>query len=151
MIAQRVRPIAICVIEDRDRLFVFEAYDSVKGDNYYRPLGGGIEFGELGAECVAREFREEIGAQLEGITYLGLIENRFTCNGEPGHEIVLVYRARFAAPCRYRDDPVLVHEEAETLIARWMPLAAFRSGTARLVPESLLVLLERGDEAGIER
>ena len=55
----RIRPIAICVIEDRDRLFVFEARDPTTGALFYRPLGGEIELGELGADCVARGLREE--------------------------------------------------------------------------------------------
>jgi 8-oxo-dGTP pyrophosphatase MutT (NUDIX family) len=139
---QQVRPIAICLIEDRGRLFVFEAQDTETGDTFYRPLGGGIEFGERGHECVARELREEIGAELERIRYVGTIENLFRCDGERGHEIVLVYRARFSDPDRYRDGPVVVHEETETLTGRWMPLAGFRSGEARLVPEELLDLLD---------
>jgi ADP-ribose pyrophosphatase YjhB (NUDIX family) len=141
MNARPVRPIAICVIEHQGRLLVFEAEDAVKGDTFYRPLGGGIEFGELGADCIRRELREEIGAEVEGITYLGTIENRFVCDGEPGHEIVLVYRARFSDPARYREETITVHEETETLTARWMELADFRSDAARLVPSELLGLL----------
>ena len=138
----RVRPIAICLIEDRGRLFVFEAQDSETGETFYRPLGGGIEFGERGSECVARELREEIGAQVEGIRYVGTIENLLRCGGEQGHEIVLVYRARFSDPDRYRDGPVVVHEETETLTGRWMSIAGFHNGEARLVPEELLDLLD---------
>ncbi|MGD1994625.1 MAG: NUDIX domain-containing protein [Anaerolineae bacterium] len=139
----RIRSVAICLIEDRERLFVFEARDSETGETFYRPLGGGIEFGERGAECVARELREEIGAELEEIRYVGTIESIFTCNGEQGHEIVLVYRAQLSDLDRYRDGPVVVQEETEILPGRWIPLASFRSGEARLVPEELLDLLDR--------
>ena len=36
----------------------------MKGQIFYRPLGGVIEFGERGAETVARELKEEIGADV---------------------------------------------------------------------------------------
>ncbi|MBN1955187.1 MAG: NUDIX domain-containing protein [Anaerolineae bacterium] len=148
MIPRRVRAIAIGVVEDeRGRWLVFEGYDPVKGDRFYRPLGGAIEFGERGRDCLAREFREEIGAELEDVTYLGVIESIFTCAGEPGHEIVLVYRARFRDPRFYRRETMVVREEVETLTARWMPREAFASGSARLVPDGLLDLAERGNRA----
>jgi ADP-ribose pyrophosphatase YjhB (NUDIX family) len=136
-----IRPIAICIFRQNGAIFVFEGYDPTKDQTFYRPLGGAIEFGEPGAETVTRELREEIGAEVEGITYLGTIENRFVCDGEPGHEIVLVYRARFSDPARYREETITVHEETETLTARWMELADFRSDAARLVPSELLGLL----------
>jgi 8-oxo-dGTP pyrophosphatase MutT (NUDIX family) len=144
MVQQRVRPIAICIIEDEGRILVFEAQDSATGATFYRPLGGGIEFGETGAECVSRELREEIGARLQDVAYLGMIENIFTYDGQTGHEIVLVYEANLADSARYRSGPVAVHEESETLPGRWVALDDFRSGVARLVPEELLNLLDDG-------
>lgn len=139
-----IRVIAICLIENRGRLFVFKGCDPATGVTYYRPLGGGVEFGETGAHCVARELREEIGAELEAVDYLGTIENVFTYDGQMGHEIVLVYRARFVEPERYQPGPVMVHEECEVLTAHWVALEDFESGAARLVPKGLLELLEPG-------
>lgn len=136
--------IAVCLIESRGRLFVFKGCDPATGETYYRPLGGGVEFGESGADCVVRELREEIGAELEAVDYLGTIENLFTYDSQMGHEIVLVYRARFDDPQRYQPGPVAVHEECEVLTAHWVPLEDFESGAARLVPDGLLELLEPG-------
>ncbi len=45
---KRVRPLAICVFRHHDRILVMEGYDPVKKEHFYRPLGGGIEFGEPG-------------------------------------------------------------------------------------------------------
>ena len=142
---RRVRPIAICVIEDESKLFVFEACDPETGGWYYRPLGGEIEFGELGADCVVRELDEEIGAELADITYLGLIENRFSLAGVEAHELVLVYWAKLLDLQRYQGRPVQVQEGRETFVACWMPRTEFESGAARLVPEGLLELLEAKD------
>jgi hypothetical protein len=59
-----VRPIAICVLTDGDRILVSEGHDSVKGHTYHRPLGGTIEFGERGRKIVKRELMEEIQAEV---------------------------------------------------------------------------------------
>ena len=59
---QRIRTIAICLFSHNGGILVAEGIDAVKGETFYRPLGGGIEFGEYGADTVAREIREEIGA-----------------------------------------------------------------------------------------
>ena len=77
---KQIRAKALGVIQHEGRLLVFEGYDSVKDETYYRPLGGGIEFGETGAQAMAREIREEIGAEVTNVRYLGLSENIFTCN-----------------------------------------------------------------------
>jgi NADH pyrophosphatase NudC (nudix superfamily) len=70
-----IRPIAICVCRDGDRILAAEGHDSTKGQTFYRPLGGTIEFGERGEETVCREFKEEIGAHLLEVRYLGMLEN----------------------------------------------------------------------------
>jgi hypothetical protein len=41
-----IRPVALCVFRNNDGILVFEGYDDVKGETFYRPPGGGIEFGE---------------------------------------------------------------------------------------------------------
>ena len=63
-------------------------FDSVKKEIYYRPLGGGIEFGEYGIDAIQREFQEELGVDLNNLKYLFTMENIFTLNGNRGHEIV---------------------------------------------------------------
>ena len=74
-----IRPIAICVCRDGERILVAEYLE--KGRLYYRPLGGAIEFGEHGSEAIQREFREEIAAELRDVRYLGLLENIYTVEG----------------------------------------------------------------------
>jgi ADP-ribose pyrophosphatase YjhB (NUDIX family) len=86
---ERIRPIAICVCRDGDRILVTEYQE--KNRLFYRPLGGTIEFGELGEETVRREFREEIDSDLTGVRYMGTLESIYTNDGRRGHEIVLVY------------------------------------------------------------
>jgi 8-oxo-dGTP pyrophosphatase MutT (NUDIX family) len=140
----RPRPIALAVIRDRGRLLVFEVADPVRGITGYRPLGGSIEFGERGHDTVAREMREEIGAQLLDVRYLATLENIHQYLGRPGHEIVRIYEARLAdaALCE-RDFIEGAEEDGEPLRCTWKPIADFERGVP-LYPEGLLELLKTG-------
>jgi 8-oxo-dGTP pyrophosphatase MutT (NUDIX family) len=140
-IRPRPRPIALAVIRDRDRLLVFEVADPVRGITGYRPLGGSIEFGERGHDTVARELREEIGADLVDIRYLGTLENIHQYLGRPGHEIVRVYEAGLADRSLYERDAIEgAEEDGEPLHCMWKSMADFARGDP-LYPEGLLELL----------
>jgi 8-oxo-dGTP pyrophosphatase MutT (NUDIX family) len=92
----RIRPIVICVVRRDDLLLVFEALDESKNETFYRPLGGGIQFGEYGETAVRREMREELGIELRDVRYVATLENIYTAESRPGHEIVLVFQASLA-------------------------------------------------------
>jgi len=145
MTNEQIRPLALGIVWRSNELLVFEGYDHVKGETYYRPLGGGIEFGERSQETLRREFREELGAELVGVRYLATLENIFTCNGERGHEIVLLYEATLADLSFYGRETFEVHEENETLTAHWMPLCDFQADGPPLYPDGLLELLTSED------
>ena len=138
-----IRPIAICVFRDEDRLFVTEGYDSFKKETFFRPLGGAIEFGERSRESIVREIREEMDAEIKDITYFGMIENIFTYDGKPGHEIVLIYEANFVDSRLYELESVKCKDNGDWLMAMWKPMADFRPGSAVLYPEGLLDLLNK--------
>ena len=108
----KIRPLAIGIFRRDDRILVCEGYDPVKQQAFYRPLGGGIEFGERGAEAVVRELCEEIGAEMTNPHYLGTLENLFTYNGKPGHEIVLVFAVQLTDPGLYERETGAGHGHA---------------------------------------
>jgi NADH pyrophosphatase NudC (nudix superfamily) len=144
MTTEQIRPIAIGIIRRGDAILVFESREHDSGGQiFYRPLGGSIEFGELGHEALARELQEEIGAEIKNPRYLGLNENLFTSpRGERAHEIVLVYEAELADEALYEKDEMLVVEDSgATFTAYWKPLAIFQRGEAPLYPTGLLELL----------
>lgn len=137
-----IRPLAICVFRHGDRILVAEGYDSLKEEVFYRPLGGAIEFGERSQEALVRELREELGAEIGDLRYLGAVENIFTYNGKPGHEILLVYDGALVDRTMY-ERPELEGREHDgaTFKVVWKSLREFRAGAARLYPEGLLPLL----------
>src|SRR5678816_1127612 len=103
---KRIRPLAICVFRHKDRILVAEGYDAIKEEYFYRPLGGGIEFGEPSVETICRELMEELNAEVdrESLKYLGAVENIFHFNGIPGHEIVLIYDGELKDSGLYEQD-----------------------------------------------
>jgi 8-oxo-dGTP pyrophosphatase MutT (NUDIX family) len=139
----QIRPISICVFRNEDRILVFEAYDPAKKQTFYRPLGGGIEFGERSDETVRREMMEELNAEVTGLNYLGTIENIFTFNGTPGHEIVQVYDGRLANSKLYEQAEMSGMEAGgESFKVLWKRLAEFGPGEPPLYPDGLLGLLK---------
>ena len=118
--------------------------DEVKDESFFRLLGGTVEFGEKGAEALRRELLEELGAEADVGHLVATIENLFTFEGAPGHEICLVYDCRLRDQSLYEldewraeemtPDGPLVHEVA------WRSVETFRSGGETLYPEELLDL-----------
>ena len=139
-----IRPIAICVCRNGDRILVAEGHDSKKGQTFYRPLGGTIEFGECGDETVRREFREEISTDLSEMRYLGLLENIFTYEGRRGHEIVLVYNGQLSDARLYEKETFQANEQGHPFKAVWKWLDEFGPGKLPVYPDGLLELLGYG-------
>lgn len=138
-----IRPIVIGVAIRDDRVLATEGFDAHKGERFYRPPGGGIEFGETSEEALRREFREELDVELADIRYVGALENVFAYEGQPGHEVVLVHRVGLGSAERFAGGTVAGVESDETpFTARWLPLEAVRTGEAKLYPDGLLDLLD---------
>jgi len=147
---KRVRPIALGIFRRGDRVFVTKGYDPAKDQVFYRPLGGTIEFGERGADTVARELEEEIGADVTDLRYLATFENLFTYRGEPGHEIILLYDGRFVDPSWYDRDVEAGLERADDpplMQGVWMRLDDF-GPEAPLYPDGLLEVIRSYGSAG---
>lgn len=140
----RIRPLAICVFRKDNRILVAEGYDPVKDEHFYRPLGGGIEFGESSQETICRELMEEIHVEVdrESLRYLGAVENIFQFNGIAGHEIVLIYDGVLNEPGLYEQAVILGKEaNGEDIRAVWKSLDEFGDGKSILYPAGLLKIL----------
>ena len=142
---RRIRPLALCVFRRGEKIMVARGYDAVKDQTFYRPIGGGINFGERGADAVIREVREELDAEVIDVVYLGAFENIFSYEGKAGHEIILVFDGRFTDPALNEDNALLEGEDDEELLyeASWKSLDFFRVEDAPpLYPAGLLDLLD---------
>ena len=138
-----IRPLAICLFRHNGKILVSEERDQARDETFYRPLGGGIEFGEHSTEAIQRELMEEIGAEAKDLVYLGTLENIFTFNGEAGHEIVQVYDGALKESRLYEQAVISGHEADVNLSMKviWKSLDEFGPGKSILYPEGLLELL----------
>ena len=141
----RIRPLALGIFRQADLLFLARGYDASINQTFYRPIGGKIEFGERGSDALIREVQEEIGQQICEPVYLGALENIFTYEDRPGHEIALIYAARFSDPAMYRPDLVMTGRDDGDMLyeATWLPLESFHGeGAPPLYPAGLLDMLD---------
>ena len=139
----RIRPIAICLFRNENRILVSEGFDTIKQDYYYRPLGGGIEYGESSREAVLREIKEELGVEVENLRLIGVLENIFIYEGQQGHEIVFVFDAEFTDKSFYEFDEIDGYEQEANIRfkTKWYSLDEIEKSSGRLVPEDLAKLL----------
>lgn len=146
MPVSHIRPIAVCFVRDGDRLLVEHGYDSVGRRNFYRVVGGGIEFGERAADAVCREWMEELGADLIDVRLLGVTENLFTNEGKPGHEIVFVFTGRLRDAGRFVGATLEIEEsDGQRHAAEWIPVAQLAGGAIPLYPDGALALYQTAD------
>lgn len=142
MAEQRIRALALCVFHHKGKILVNEFPDLINQQTFFRPIGGGIEFGETSAEAVVREVQEELGLAITDLQLLGTLESLFIYNGKPGHEIVQVYDARFVDASVYQRSQMLGHESnGAPFTVRWHDSSSF-SEQSPLVPKGLQALLK---------
>lgn len=134
----QIRVLVLGLVQTGDRLLVAEGYDAIKAETFYRALGGGVEFGEASADALRREFLEELQAELEDLHYLGCLENRFTYNGIPGHEVIQVYRCQFTDPSFYQREQIFFQEGDRTHTAYWIEIDRFKTREFILYPPGFL-------------
>ncbi|MEL6471137.1 MAG: NUDIX domain-containing protein [Cyanobacteria bacterium J06623_4] len=140
--AKRIRAIALGLIEHERHVFVSQGQDPATGETFYRFLGGGIDFGETSQAALLREFEEEIQATLVDVVHITCLDNIFTYNHKPKHELIQLFSAQFADPKFYQLQETFPLVEGKRISqAFWLPIADIVSGQRRLVPESCIAHL----------
>jgi 8-oxo-dGTP pyrophosphatase MutT (NUDIX family) len=136
--ASRIRPIAICLFRRGNQILLAQYYDAVKHEEFYRPLGGAIEFGEYARDTVIREVHEEIGADVRDLQFLFVVENLFTFEGKPWHEIVFVFDGVLADESLYERAVIHGQDTADEFDAVWRLLRELENDSRPLYPDGLL-------------
>ena len=133
-----IRPTALALLLWREHLLA-NRYPHPDGA-FYRPLGGGIDFGERAVDALHRELREELGVAVEVVAQLGVSENIFTLDGEPGHQLMFEFVVRWPHGAEPADlSPIAGSEgNGEPLDARWLPLDRVIAGDYTLYPDGLM-------------
>lgn len=132
------RPLVICLFSNSGRILAAKGTDSVKQNEFYRPLGGMIEFGERSSDALKREIMEETKQEITNLKYITTVENIFTYEGKAGHEIVMVYDAEFTDKTLYDREDIDVTEGDIWCKAYWLSIKDCKSGKLILYPEGIL-------------
>lgn len=139
MLTPQIRALTLGLFwRDGHEILVFEGYHTSTRTPYYRPLGGGIHFGETGAQALIREIQEELNMTITIKQALGAIENIYTTSDPPGHELALLYEAEFCDETPYEKDEFVGYEDnGVPFRVLWKSVADFEQGDC-LYPLGLL-------------
>ncbi len=88
---------------------------------YHRLIGGSVELGESHGDAVSREVREELGAAVDDLRLIDVIENIFRIDGRLGHEIVFVHTGRLD-PLPALEGATLTESDGSVVPVVWRPL-----------------------------
>ncbi|WP_166415617.1 NUDIX hydrolase [Cochlodiniinecator piscidefendens] len=138
---QRIRPLVIGVIRRATALLVAEVTNDDGTTKGWRPLGGGVEFGETRQAALRREFTEELSSDLTDIEEIATLDNIFMHNGAQGHEIIAVYEAKLTKLNLYETSKFYGNEAGASFLCRWIEIEEFANGGETLFPEGLLLHL----------
>jgi 8-oxo-dGTP pyrophosphatase MutT (NUDIX family) len=141
---KHIRPIVICLFRHGNKILAGKHFDPADQRSFYRPVGGGIDFGEPSDVALRREVKEELGLEIENPMLIGVLENRFVYNGKAGHEIVFVYDAQSKDQSIYELEEIDATESnGVSFKCYWLDLTKIGPDHLSIGPEGLLHLLDQ--------
>ena len=78
----------ICIKENK--IFL----SKLKTDKYWTFVGGKVEFNEATDNAILREYKEEVGVNLQIDKFIALIENFFDLQGDSWHQYIFFYQLK---------------------------------------------------------
>lgn len=142
--ALNIRSISLALIKNSQGQYLYhQGRDRVRNETFYRPLGGGIDFGELAEATLKREMLEELNEEVIIHKRLGLFENIFKYEQRFGHEIVILFSAEFKNRNVYEKKELEIHEHnGLRSTAVWRSLEEIKHEKAHLYPLGLEELIK---------
>lgn len=139
ILGRKIRPLALALIHNPQRQYLFhKGHDKVKGEYFYRPLGGGIEFSESGQVALEREIVEELNQEVHVSGLTASFENIFTFDGLKGHEIIMLFSADFKNKSVYQQRELDIFESGVVIAkAVWRSVEEIKSEGSKLYPTGL--------------
>lgn len=140
----QIRPLSLALIKNSKGQYLYhQGRDKTKKETFYRPLGGGIDFGEQAQATLKREMLEELNEEIIIHEQLGSFENIFKYEERFGHEIIIVFEAEFKNRNVYEKQQLEIHEHnGLTSIAVWRSLEEIKQEEAHLYPLGLEKLIK---------
>lgn len=138
---REIRPVAVGVPRRGDEILLAEHHDSVAEETFYRPVGGGMAFGESSEETVVRELREELEVTVTDARQVATRERTFEFEGERGHEIWFLYEIEIAEDWPYEREEFTAYEPELDFEFRVCWLSNDELDESIVYPEDLTELL----------
>lgn len=138
--AKRPRPVSLAVIRHPDdgKILAVCFHRNDTGEPYYRPAGGGIDYGETSRAAVQREIWEELGALVEPQRLLTVAENIYADEkGKIAHQIMFLWEVTFVDSSLYHREVFTVDDEHTVREAHWVSGADLAARGINLFPNAL--------------
>lgn len=132
----KIKAKAMGIFAHEGRMLVMDCVDNVKQKPFYRLLGGHIEFGERAPETFKREMMEELGAEVEVFEQLDVVQNIFTFEGKPHHEVIIIHRVAFVDPSYYAREDLRNIEPGMDEPFIWVAISDILNGPVPLYPST---------------
>lgn len=117
----KIRPIAVAIIKNANKILAMKCFDCKKQEDFYRLLGGGVEFGEKAQNALIREFKEELDVNVKINSLIDVVENIFEFEGNLGHEVCFVYEAELVNKELYNQATIqMIEPEHKDTLVCWI-------------------------------
>ena len=134
----KIRPVSISIIRRDKEILVYKRKDDNTNNEFYRLIGGCIEFNETAHSAIRREFLEETSLDIININTISIFESLFTFNSKQMHEIIFLFESKFEDKSIYQKDIINGIEGVRKFKAEWINRKDFLSHKKKLFPEQIL-------------
>ena len=124
---------AMCLITHEGKILATRGQDNVKNELFYRLIGGGVHYCEDARDAITREVREELMSELDNVQFLGVVQNIFTYQGKPGHEIIFLYTGELERTELFEETEIPIVDHPATK-AVWISIESVLASQVRLYP-----------------